>query len=168
MIACNTSASASSRLPPPSARATADEMPPPIAPADSICIIMNPGKTSAMPASASSPSRDTHQVSISPVEACASMTAILGQASRSSVRRDRRFEQAPRTRVEREAACFGRMALVPERAAPRASGHAILRPRYRGTPGDRAYMRLYIECIYAFVQNASHVFSECGYDARTR
>ena len=39
-IACKTRASASSRRPPPRARAIAEEMPPPIAPADSICIIM--------------------------------------------------------------------------------------------------------------------------------
>ena len=56
--ACSTSASASSRRPAPSARAIAEEMPPPIAPADSICIIMKPGNTSAMPASASVPRRD--------------------------------------------------------------------------------------------------------------
>ena len=56
MSACSTSASASSRRPAPSARAIADEMPPPIAPADIICISMKPGNTSAMPASASVPS----------------------------------------------------------------------------------------------------------------
>ena len=63
----------------------ADEMPPPIAPADSICIIMKPGNTSAMPASASVPRRETNQVSISPVEACASITSTFGHARRSSV-----------------------------------------------------------------------------------
>ena len=56
-----------------------------MAPAESICIIMKPGNTSAMPASASVPSCDTNQVSISPVEACASITSTFGQASRSSV-----------------------------------------------------------------------------------
>ena len=65
----------------------AEAMPPPIAPPESICIIMNTGKTSAMPASASVPRRETHQVSISPVEACASMTRMFGQARRSSVGR---------------------------------------------------------------------------------
>ena len=85
MIACSTSASASSRRPPPNARAMAEEMPPPIAPADSICIIMNPGNTSAMPASASVPRRDTNQVSTRPVEACATITRMFGQASSSSV-----------------------------------------------------------------------------------
>ena len=83
--ACSTSASASSRRPAPSARAIADEMPPPMAPAEIICISITPGKTSAMPASASVPSRDTNQVSISPVAACASMTSTLGQAMRNSV-----------------------------------------------------------------------------------
>jgi hypothetical protein len=63
----------------------AEEMPPPMAPAESICIIMNTGKTSAMPASASVPRCDTHQVSMSPVEACASMTRVFGQARRSRV-----------------------------------------------------------------------------------
>ena len=32
-------------------------------------------------------SRETHQVSIKPTEACASITSVLGQASRSSVAR---------------------------------------------------------------------------------
>ena len=83
--ACSTSASASSCRRAPRARAIAEEMPPPIAPADSICIIMKPGNTSAMPASASVPRRETNQVSISPVEACASITSTFGHARRSSV-----------------------------------------------------------------------------------
>ena len=58
-----------------------------MAPADSICISMKPGNTSAMPASASVPRCDTHQVSIRPVEACASITRMFGQASRSRVGR---------------------------------------------------------------------------------
>ena len=80
-----TSASASARRPAPSARATADEMPPPIAPADSMPIIMKPGKTSAIPVRASVPRCETHHVSINPVDACASMTSTFGQASLSSV-----------------------------------------------------------------------------------
>jgi len=44
---------------PERARATADDMPPPIAPADIICISMTSGKTSATPASASVPSQPT-------------------------------------------------------------------------------------------------------------
>ena len=55
--AWSANASASPRRPPPSARATADEMPPPIAPADIICISMTAGKTSATPASAAVPSQ---------------------------------------------------------------------------------------------------------------
>ena len=42
--ACSTSASASSRRPAPSARAIADEMPPPMAPAEIICTSMTTGK----------------------------------------------------------------------------------------------------------------------------
>ena len=53
------SASASSRRPPPSARAIAEEMPPPIAPADIICISITTGNTSATPASAAVPSLPT-------------------------------------------------------------------------------------------------------------
>ena len=60
-------------------------MPPPMAPPDSICIIMKPGNTSAMPASASRPRRDTYHVSISPTAACASITSTFGQAMRSRV-----------------------------------------------------------------------------------
>ena len=83
--ACITSASAWSRRPAPSARAIADEMPPPMAPAEIICISMTPGNTSAMPASASVPSLATNQVSISPVAACATITSTLGHAIHSSV-----------------------------------------------------------------------------------
>ena len=63
----------------------AEEMPPPIAPPAIIVIIMKPGKTSAMPVSASLPRCDTHHVSISPVEACAVMTRMFGHAIPSSV-----------------------------------------------------------------------------------
>src|SRR5215831_2341046 len=85
ITACIASASAWSRRPRPSARAIADEMPPPMAPAETICISMTPGKTSAMPASASVPSFDTNQVSINPVAACATMTSTLGHAIRNRV-----------------------------------------------------------------------------------
>ncbi len=74
------SASDSSRRPAPRARAIADEMPPPMAPAEIICISITAGNTSAMPASASVPSRATKKVSISPVAACAIITSMLGQA----------------------------------------------------------------------------------------
>ena len=56
-----------------------------MAPAETICINMTTGNTSAMPANASVPRCETHQVSISPVDAWASMTRILGQARRSNV-----------------------------------------------------------------------------------
>ena len=57
--ACITNAFASACRLAPIARATADEMPPPIAPADIICINISAGNTSATPASASVPSRPT-------------------------------------------------------------------------------------------------------------
>src|SRR5438445_2565036 len=83
--AWTTSASASARRPAPSARAIADEIPPPMAPADIICISMSTGKTSATPASASVPSLPTKYVSMSPTDACTNMTSTLGVASRRSV-----------------------------------------------------------------------------------
>jgi hypothetical protein len=55
--ACTTSALASALRLAPTARAIADEMPPPIAPADIICMSISAGNTSATPASASVPSR---------------------------------------------------------------------------------------------------------------
>ena len=57
-----------------------------MAPAETICINMTTGNTRAMPANASVPRCETHQVSIRPVDAWASITRILGQARRSSVR----------------------------------------------------------------------------------
>lgn len=57
--ACSTSASASRRRPAPSARAMEDAMPPPMAPAEVICISITTGKTSAMEARASAPSLPT-------------------------------------------------------------------------------------------------------------
>src|SRR5438552_2408635 len=83
--AWTTSAWASSRRPAPSRRATADEIPPPMAPADIICISISTGKTSATPASASVPSLATKYVSMSPTDACASMTSTFGVARRTSV-----------------------------------------------------------------------------------
>ena len=83
--AYQTSSLARSRRPDPSARAIADKMPPPIAPADTIWSSMNKGNTSAMPASASSPSLATKYVSISPIDACTTMTTTFGKASRKIV-----------------------------------------------------------------------------------
>jgi len=56
---CITSDSARSWSPAPSARAMAEEMPPPMPPADIICISMTTGNTSAAPASASTPMSPT-------------------------------------------------------------------------------------------------------------
>src|SRR6267143_3588430 len=83
--AWTTSASASVRRPAPSARAIADEIPPPMAPADIICISISGGKTSDTPARASVPSRATKYVSMSPTDACTNMTSTFGVASRRSV-----------------------------------------------------------------------------------
>src|SRR3989442_706509 len=83
--ACPASASASARRPAPSARAIAAEIPPPMAPADIICISISAGKTRATPASASVPSLPTKYVSMRPTEACMSMTSTFGVASRRSV-----------------------------------------------------------------------------------
>src|SRR5438552_11727170 len=83
--AWRTSASASARRPPPSARAIADEIPPPIAPADIICISISTGNTRVTPASASVPSFAMKYVSMSPTAAWANITSTLGAASRSSV-----------------------------------------------------------------------------------
>src|SRR3954463_14328117 len=55
MAACSASVAARSRLPAPSARLMAEETPPPIAPADIICVSITNGNTSAMPASGSGP-----------------------------------------------------------------------------------------------------------------
>src|ERR1051326_1189668 len=83
--AWRTRASASARRPPPSARAIADEIPPPIAPADIICISISTGNTSVTPASASVPSFAMKYVSMSPTAAWANITSTLGAASRSRV-----------------------------------------------------------------------------------
>ncbi len=83
--AWTTSALASSLRREPSARAIAEAMPPPMAPADIICMSITAGNTSAMPASASVPSLPTNQVSISPAAACASMSSTLGRPRRASV-----------------------------------------------------------------------------------
>jgi len=56
----------------------ADEIPPPIAPCDIICMSITVGKTTAIPASASVPKRLIHHVSTSPVPAWASMTRMFG------------------------------------------------------------------------------------------
>jgi hypothetical protein len=57
--ACQTRASAAAGRRAPSARATAAATPPPIPPADMVCMSITSGKTSETPASASAPSRPT-------------------------------------------------------------------------------------------------------------
>ena len=54
-----TSALASSRRPPPSAREIADAMPLPIPPPDMVCITISTGNTRLTAASASTPSQPT-------------------------------------------------------------------------------------------------------------
>src|SRR5262249_38583018 len=83
--AWTTSESASARRPAPSVRATAEEIPPPTAPADIICMSISTGKTSATPASASVPSRATKYVSMRPTDAWTNMTRTFGVASLSRV-----------------------------------------------------------------------------------
>jgi hypothetical protein len=85
MITCHTNASASALRPAPKARAMADEMPPPSDPAESTCIIIQPGKTSDMPASESMPRRETNQIWISATEDCATIIAVVGAAILSKV-----------------------------------------------------------------------------------
>ena len=58
-IACTASALARSGAPAPSARLTADDTPPPIAPPDSIICSITIGNTSAMPASDGTPKLPT-------------------------------------------------------------------------------------------------------------
>src|SRR5207245_1458765 len=125
--AWTTSASASARRPAPSARAIADEIPPPMAPADIICISISTGKTSATPASASVPSLATKYVSMSPTDACTNMTSTFGVASRRSV-----LAMGPststRVRVsKRDAVAADAVLRVMRRDRLREHGHAGLR-----------------------------------------
>ena len=61
-----------------------DEIPPPIAPPEIICISITPGNTIDMPARASVPSLPTQNVSIRPVADWATISRMLGADSRSS------------------------------------------------------------------------------------
>ncbi len=87
LIASAWRASCSTRtaLPAPRARATAEEMPPPIAPCDMFCINISTGITTATPASTSVPSLARNHVSISPVDDCANIISIFGQLMRASI-----------------------------------------------------------------------------------
>ena len=83
--ACMTRALASAARCAPMARAMAEEIPPPIAPADIICISINAGNTRATPACASVPSFPTQYASIKPIDDCTSSKTIWGAASFNSV-----------------------------------------------------------------------------------
>ena len=74
-------------LPAPSARLTAEDTPPPIAPADIICCNMIIGNTSAIAASDATPKLPTYVVSAIAANAVDSIAAIFGRAKRSSVGR---------------------------------------------------------------------------------
>ena len=152
-MACSTSASASSRRPPPSARATADEMPPPIAPAESICIIMKPGKTSAMPASASVPRRETHQVSISPVDGLRRHHEDVRPGHQQERRDDRALQQAPRARAHRRGRGCRRAAGAAGSGGEVASCAALLRLRLAAS--ERAACARCLRAAVAAVAAAS-------------
>src|SRR6185295_1277292 len=64
----------------PTARATAAATPPPMPPADMVCISMISGNTRATPASASAPSQPTNIASAALTTACTAMTTTLGAA----------------------------------------------------------------------------------------
>ncbi len=85
IAACSAIALARSGRPDPSARATADDTPPPIAPADIICIRVWIGNTSATEASAVMPSRPTNHASAKVVSVIAAATTTLGADSRASI-----------------------------------------------------------------------------------
>ena len=82
--ACKASLPARATSPAPSARAIADDTPPPIAPADIICIRMSIGNTSATPARPSVPSLPINQVSAKLTSACMSASNTFGAARRTS------------------------------------------------------------------------------------
>src|SRR5207248_5906687 len=84
-IAWATSASAWARRPAPSARATAEATPPPIPPADIVCISMTSGNVTEIPARASGPRRPTKYASSTLMATWASSMITLGAASRNRV-----------------------------------------------------------------------------------
>src|SRR5581483_9008585 len=87
ITAWNTSASASSLRPAPTARATDEATPLPRPPFDIMVIIMKTGNTSATPASASVPRKPTYQPSAILTAVCATRTVTVGSASLNSVGR---------------------------------------------------------------------------------
>jgi hypothetical protein len=80
--ACSTAVSARALCPDPRARAMTEDIPPPMAPCDMLCIKTSNGRTSAIPVKASVPRRATNHISIRPVLDWAVMTRMLGHASR--------------------------------------------------------------------------------------
>ena len=111
--ACRASASARAKSPAPSARLIAEETPPPIAPADSICISMISGKTSVMAASGVVPRMPTYTVSKIATIARTSVAARLGRVSRSRAGRI-----GPETRAFPARAAKGRQFLAAALTAP--------------------------------------------------
>src|SRR5215468_6818664 len=85
-IAWVTSRLASARRPAPRARAMADATPPPMPPADIVCISMTSGNTRDTPASAWDPSQPTKTASRVATAAWSSITSTVGAARRSRVR----------------------------------------------------------------------------------
>ena len=108
--ACSTSASASSRRPAPSARAIAEEMPPPMAPAENICISITPGNTSAMPASASVPSLPTQIGLDQPGRGLREHDDDVRPSHAQQRRHDRAVQQRAGARVHRPAVAATRPA----------------------------------------------------------
>jgi len=92
--------SASARRPRRARGAIADEVPPPIAPADIIASASGTGNTCVNPASASVPSFADEYVSMSPTAAWTNITSTLGAASCSRVH-DGPFEEQARPRTDR-------------------------------------------------------------------
>ena len=73
-------ASAAARLPAPRARATEEEMPPPMAPADIMPSVIWVGKTSARAARSTMPSWPTNQPSEMLTRLCMATFSTLGMA----------------------------------------------------------------------------------------
>src|SRR5262245_65240477 len=84
-IAWPTSRLASAARPAPSARATAEATPPPMPPADIVCMSMTSGKVTETPAKASAPSQPTKYASSTLMATWATSMTTLGAASAKSV-----------------------------------------------------------------------------------
>src|SRR5262245_29424471 len=144
--ACTTRRLAAGRSPEPSARAMAEDTPPPIAPAEVICSSMMSGNTSARPASGAVPSRPTKKVSPTDTIVWKATSSTPGADSRSSVgtrgadsRRSVRgftapiLEEAELSRRRRRGAepgvverrRFAPGAAAPEVEAPAGGGEAL-------------------------------------------